>query len=618
MNNFFEIDGDLGQSDGGIIRGEGQLLHFFKAFKAAKAACGYIYLVTDEGDTRHFETRLTSHNFDSARGNCYASYQISLDFHDLSNKNIVETGFAFDKDEASAVSSCKINYFKKESTRLIITGTIFLDDIAEGITTSPIFSGVKITGASFLGGENPLIRALLGIDAFDKDAFLLKGANLRAPLLPFDRGNDNIDSDLRFNLDLSDNRIMINSEACGNIFFEIVLFYKGVAVLRCLPLNPGIIIEQIGSSQNNQVVVDGSSVAIDHFVLPNGTRLFNHRVYQQPSRTTLIRQEDVFLGQNYRVISEPNRNYFAVFDRGNLNAEDAADEEEELDIKLFKFDGTKIIPFGAARGKNASLCIDGSLVVYKKSSIEIINFERQSNSHLVLDIKPGEKNETAFLNNSFAIAVQEDNVVTVYSVNRQGEIFNNRVHTYANNNLRLINFGDTISVVGTNNVINSYSPFGMGSPFDSWLGVTTVGNFIRSDNPVFESGRLVGTNFNTTSARRIEPFATSITANANARVFDDFLHLLQTGGGAVQPLANGASFRISNIFRDFGEVVRIFNNRGRMILFSSSGHVFVFVYESRHLRVVAPEINNGDFVTVARIILRRHEGAVRINFEQRG
>ncbi|MCL2555675.1 MAG: hypothetical protein FWE03_01470 [Firmicutes bacterium] len=608
MKNIFELSDGLSQIDGGIFRMKGYDFDVFKAMSLGKKACEYIYVVTSDNDIYYYETRLIAYNFDRINGSNYASYQIKLDFHDLSNKNIIKVGFAFDKNEQTIISECNVNYKKNESSRLIISGIVYLNEFSSGIN-SPI-RGAMISGGTFSGGDNPFIKALLGAESFDSGALKIKNGLLNTPLIHFERENDFLEDELNFNLEFFDGGMRIITSISENAANEIVLIYKDIPCARFLPLNTDISIDSIMSSQNGQVIIGANTVAVSNIVLSGGNRASNFNIFFQPARTTLVREEKFSIGAKSKIISDPNRNYFAVLDFINQ-------DDNIAQITQYEFIDNRLIPIAFNQGLDASCCIDGSLVVYKEDTIEITNFERNTNSHMVLNIKSGQKNETAFLNGSFVIVTLDGSDIKIYSINQNGEIFNERQHTYDTDNLRLVNFFNAISVVALGEAVRSYTPFAMGSEFDAWLTNNNVANFIRSDNPVFESGRLVGTNINISNSRRIEPFAATISTVTNARLMDDYLFMPNILGGSIQPLVLGDDFRIRDIGTNFGGINKMYNNQGNLIVFCGNGKILIYVFEPSNLRLVANGISSNDVVHVTRTSLVRRNGAVSIEFNKR-
>jgi len=542
-------------------------------------------------------------------------YQIKLEPHQLQNKTITKIGFAYDnKSTNSMISECAVNYTKTDGQNLIISGLIQLDEIADGVNTSDIFKGEQITGGSLLGGDNPLIKVLLGMDAFDKTKINVKNGSLKTPLVPFERGGINVREALNFDIEIGNKSMIINTAQSTDSLPELIVFYQGIACARFLPLNAGVVSEQRTAVQNDEVVINGNTAAVSNVVLPNGNSVMP-QVHQMPSVSVLIREEDFKINPNSKVIADPLRNYFAVFDFGD---KDQTDPDVEAEITLYKFADSRLVPCGFMKGRDGTYCADGFFVLYKKDSIEIINLERTNNSHLALDIKPGARNETAFISGSFVIVTIAGRQTKIFSVNQSGQIFSQREQEFNTDNIGLVNFHSAIAVVPLGGEPISYTPFSIGSQFDMWMTNAVVANFIRTDRPVFESGRLIGTSFLMAGVVRfINEFASVINSMADTFMADAFIYQRHIEGGAIQPFADGVGFRIFDINEANGGLKAMFNNSGRLVVFSNTGRILIYAFESENLRVTVQGIVSGNAVSITRTALVKRNGAVKIKFSQR-
>jgi len=605
------------QNDGGILRIEARIDDIFLAMKNQKPACDYMYVYTDSGQAQFYKTKLISHNFNRGNGTAYATYQIMIDTYHLPNKIIVQAGFAFDSNTQSIISKSQTNYLKKQGSQLIVAGTIYLDEISEGITASPVYKNQPLTGGSFTGNhDNPLIKVFLGAEAFDKSKVLIRNGSYTAPLNHFNRTTGFLSDTLGFELEFFDKGMTIIAANSPNPTPEVVLFYRGIASARFLPHNASQIIEQVRAGAAATLSINRATAAVSGITGSSGNSITDFNINRNAGRGFMIREESFVLPQNSKILADRTRHYFAVLDYLD---QDINDSSAIADITLYKLEGARLNPYAYARGKGAACFEDGTLLVYKEKSIELVNNQREKNFYIELDICPGERNEAILLNGSIALVTLTGTMTSIYSINAEGEIFNRIQKEYQTSSIGLINFNTSISVIAGAADTTSYTPFSQGiGPFDAWITHPMVMSFVRGeDRPVYEGGRLVSTNWSIPQSRHIEPFATSnVVAMSNTRIMDDFMLQNTSLVVRVHPISN-VSLNLLESFLDFGGVKRVYNNDGQALVFTNSGHVFIYGFELVSLRINSPQIAQSEMITVVRTGLSRRAGAIRIEFSQK-
>lgn len=437
---MFGLNGNITVS-GSSQAAQATFLQPIGRYRDGKRLCKYFYVKTADDVYKYYPANVVAKNLDICKGELYAVFEAEVADEELVGKTIKKVGMACAEGVFS--SDADFDYLKESGTPLTLGCSLRL--AIEG-DVLPV------------GGENPLVAALLGITEYPTSGFkLASGANYAANK-PIYRGGGDILSCVNATVDFDGLALSYSGNLGGAR--EYLLLLDDTPVLRSRIAASSVIVRDVYAE------LDGEAEPPDDFV----TEIWNVTIDGAAAEYYLEKQPAQTGGFATDAFKPPSGEVKASADGKTALICDG------VRVRVYSCKNGRLRASGAYLAADAAVCEDGKVFLLKEDGVYT------TDGSLVFECS-GERLAATTVFGNYVIAAADSSGVTFYNSATGAE------------NLRHLPYESRLAVYGggiaaLNSVqCDAEGAFGAETSFAEWL--TGLGEDFLSVDAHFYGGKLI-------------------------------------------------------------------------------------------------------------------------------